>query len=47
MKKERIIPPSKREVRDASKELRKGHSSAGRVMAEQRVAKSQGARRSK
>jgi hypothetical protein len=47
MKKERIIPPSKRELTDASKMLKRGHSSAGRVMAEQRQAKRQGARRSK
>jgi hypothetical protein len=47
MAKERISPPTKRELRDASKELRRGHSSAGRVLAEQSVAKRQGVRRSK
>lgn len=31
--------PNKKELKDASKELRKGHSSAGRVMAEKSAAK--------
>jgi len=37
-KKERIKPPSKRAVRDGSKELRKGHPSGGRTMADRSVA---------
>lgn len=41
-KKETIKPPTKRETSDASKELRKGHSSGGRVMAETSVATRQG-----
>ena len=44
-KKERIIPPSKRELHDASKQLRKRHPSGGRTMADQSVAKRQGAKR--
>lgn len=44
-KKETITPPSKKELRDASKELRKGHSSGGRTMADQSVAKREGAKR--
>ncbi len=46
-KKERIIPPSRRELRDASGQLKKRHSSGGRTMADQSVAKRQGAKRSK
>ena len=42
-KKETIKPPTKREKTDASKELRKGHPSGGRVLAEASVAKRQGA----
>lgn len=44
-RKETIIPPSKRAVKDASKELRKGHSSGGRTMADRSVAKREGAKR--
>ena len=44
-KKETITPPSKRDLRDASKELRKGHPSGGRTMADQSVAKREGAKR--
>jgi hypothetical protein len=40
--KETIRPPTKRELRDASKELPKRHSSAGRTMADASVAKKQG-----
>jgi hypothetical protein len=44
-KKETIIPPSKKDLRDASSQLRKGHSSGGRTMADQSVAKREGAKR--
>lgn len=44
-KKERITPPSRKELSDASKQLKKGHSSAGRTMADAAVAKKQGAKR--
>ena len=37
-----IKPPTRKELFDASKEMRKGHSSGGRVMADQSVAKRQG-----
>lgn len=37
-KKETIKPPTKRELTDASKELRKGHSSGGRTLADKSVA---------
>lgn len=40
--KETIVPPTARELKDASKELRKGHSSAGRTMADASVAKREG-----
>ena len=40
--KETIKPPSKNAVKDASKELKKGHPSGGRTMADQSVAKKQG-----
>jgi hypothetical protein len=40
--KETIVPPSKRETTDASKELRKGHPSGGRTMADRSVAVRQG-----
>jgi hypothetical protein len=43
--KEKIVPPSKRELKDASKELKKRHPSGGRTMADQAVAKRQGAKR--
>jgi len=41
-RKETIKPPTKRELTDAAKELRKGHSSGGRTMADAAVAKRQG-----
>jgi hypothetical protein len=44
-KKETITPPSKQALRDASKELKKGHSSGGRTLADQSVAKREGAKR--
>ena len=43
--KETIKPPSKAELKDASKQLKKGHSSAGRTMADAAVAKRQGKKR--
>jgi hypothetical protein len=36
--KETISTPTKRELKDAAKELRKGHSSGGRVLAEKAAA---------
>ena len=44
-KKERIIPPSKKDLSAASKELRRGSGPGGRVMADQAVAKKQGVKR--
>jgi hypothetical protein len=41
--KETIKPPTKRELADAAKELQKGHSAGGRVLAEQKAAIKQGA----
>jgi len=46
-KKETIKPPTKRELTDASKELKKGHSAGGRVMADKSVAVKQGAAKPK
>jgi hypothetical protein len=40
--KETIKPPSKAELTDASKQLRAGHSSAARTMADKSVAVRQG-----
>ncbi len=40
--KERISPPTRKELKDASKQLRGGHSSGGRTMADQSVARRQG-----
>jgi hypothetical protein len=40
--KETIKPPSKRELRDASSQLRAGHSSGARTMADKSVAVRQG-----
>jgi hypothetical protein len=40
--KETIKPPSKKETSDASKEMRKGHSSGGRTIADASIAKRQG-----
>lgn len=42
---ETIKPPTKKELSDASKELRKGHSSGGRTMADASVAKREGVKR--
>jgi hypothetical protein len=42
-KKETIKAPTKKELTDASKELKKGHSSGGRVLADKSVAVRQGA----
>jgi len=44
-KKETITPPSKKALKDAAKELRKGHSSGGRTLADASVAKREGATR--
>lgn len=44
-KKEKIIPPSKKDIRAASKELRRGSGPGGRVMADQSVAKRQHVKR--
>ena len=41
-KKEKIAPPTKRELSDGSKELKKGHSSGGRTLADASVARRQG-----
>ena len=41
-KKETIKPPTKKALEDASKELRKGHSSGARTMADKSVAVKQG-----
>jgi hypothetical protein len=40
--KETIRPPTKRELSDGSKQMRGGHSSGARTMADQSVAKRQG-----
>lgn len=45
--KETIKPPTRRELRDASRQLRKGHRSGARTMADESVAKRQGVRRGK
>ena len=44
-KKETITPPSDKTEADASKQLRAGHSSGARAMADRSVAKKQGAAR--
>ncbi len=43
--KERIIPPGKKELTDGSRQLKKGHSSGARTMADKSVAVRQGAKR--
>lgn len=43
--KETIRPPSKKELSDASRQLKKGHSSGGRTMADASVAKREGVKR--
>jgi len=44
-RKETISIPTKKELSDASPQLRKGHSSAGRVMAEKAIANRQAKKR--
>lgn len=44
-KKEKITPPSKRELKAASKDLHKKDPAGARVMAAEGVAKRQGAKR--
>ena len=44
-KKETIRPPTKADLRDASKQTRKGHGSGGRTLADASVAKRQGVKR--
>jgi len=44
-KTETIKPPTKSELKAASKDLRKGDPAGGRVLAEKSVAKRQGAKR--
>ncbi|MGO9018391.1 MAG: hypothetical protein ACLQVJ_08580 [Syntrophobacteraceae bacterium] len=46
-KKEKIKPPTKKELKEASKQLRKGKTLGGRVMAEESVAVRQGAAKPK
>lgn len=45
LKKETIIPPSKKSVKQAARETPKGSSPGGRVLAEQKIAKQEGAKR--
>lgn len=45
--KERIIPPSRKDVREASKETKEGSGPGGRVLVEKRIAKQQGVKRPK
>ena len=45
-RKETIKPPTKKELTDASKQLRKGHPSGGRTLADKSVAVRQGVARS-
>jgi hypothetical protein len=46
-KKEKIKPPTKGELTDASKQLRKGHPSGGRTEADESVAVRQGVKKTK
>lgn len=46
MAKETIKPPTKKETTDASKEMRAGHPSGGRTMADKAVAVRQGVAKS-
>jgi hypothetical protein len=46
-KKEKITPPTKKELTKASKALQKGSTLGGRILAEQSVAVSQGVAKSK
>ncbi len=43
-KKETIKPPNAKELKDASAQMKKGHSSGGRTMADASVAKRQNAK---
>lgn len=45
--KERVIPPSKKDVRQAAKELPSRSGPGGRVMVEKKIAKQQGVTRPK
>jgi hypothetical protein len=45
--KEKVIPPSKKDLGEAGKELRKGSGPGGRVLVEKRIAKQQGVKRPK
>jgi hypothetical protein len=45
--KETIIPPSKKDVGQASKETRQGSGPGGRVLVEKKIANQQGAKRPK
>lgn len=45
--KERVIPPSRKDVREAAKELPKRSGPGGRVMVEKRIAKEQHVKRPK
>jgi hypothetical protein len=40
--KETIKPPTEKSLKDASEQLRKGHSSGGRTMSDESVAKREG-----
>ena len=44
-KKEMIVPPAKNALRDAGKQLKKGHPSGGRTLADESVANREGAKR--
>jgi hypothetical protein len=46
-KKETVIPPSKKALKDAAIQTARGHSSGARVLGEQSTAKKQGAKRRK
>jgi hypothetical protein len=46
-KKETITPPSKKALKDASEQLRKGHSSGGRTLADESVAVREGVAKAK
>jgi len=46
-KKETVVPPSKKSLKDAARQTAKGHSSGARVLGEESAAKKQGAKRKK
>jgi hypothetical protein len=46
-KKETVVPPSKKSLKDAATQTTHGHSSGARVLGEQSAAKKQGAKRKK